>query len=122
MTRGGPKAPAEARLLVVPVLALYIYLILDLVPPTNPVDRTAAYLLGVIAVVVMVGSIAVRLRAAGMVFVFLVAAILQAFTMLVLLVMEWKTTGAVVFISFLLIMSHLLVAWRFRRAARMDAE
>jgi len=115
------KAPAEARLLVVPILALYLYLILDLVPVTNAGDRTAAYLFGVIAVIVMIGSIAARLRAAGMVFVFLVAAILQAFMMLVLLVTEWKTTGAVVFISFLLIMSHLLVAWRFRRAARKDA-
>ena len=116
------KAPADARLLSLPIIALYLYLILDTLPPTSEADRAAAVLLATILIVLLVGSIAVRLRASGMVYVFLTAAVLQAFATFTLLITRWRNVEAVVFISFFLILSHLFVASRFRRAARAARE
>ncbi|HUP00911.1 MAG TPA: hypothetical protein VM737_05250 [Gemmatimonadota bacterium] len=116
------KAPADARLLSLPIIALYLYLIVDALPPTSDADRAAIALLGAILIVLLVGSIAVRLRASGMVYVFLTAAVLQAFATFTMLITRWRSVEAIVFISVFLILSHLFVASRFRRAARAARE
>ncbi len=107
-----------SRLLLVPVFGLYVYLILDSTPPINQSDRIAAYMLYMIVGMLAIGAIAVRLRAVPMTILCLLAALLQTFAMMLMLLIGWRPDEAVVFVNVLLIMSLLFVAWQFRHDAR----
>ncbi|MGH7549408.1 MAG: hypothetical protein ACREK3_01480 [Gemmatimonadota bacterium] len=107
-----------SRLLLVPVFGLYVYLILDSTPPINQSDRIAAYMLYMIVGMLAIGAIAVRLRAVPMTILCLLAALLQTFAMMLMLLIGWRPDEAVVFVNVLLILSLLFVAWQFRHDAR----
>lgn len=105
------------RLAILPVVIFYFYLIADAVPVISMFDRTVAFLLLVVVVVMLIGAAAVRFRPGGMFYVFLLAAVLQAFLLVAMIVMEWKSARTTVFVNAVLIISLLFVAWAFRRAA-----
>lgn len=107
-----------SRLLLLPVFGLYIYLILDTTPPMSQSDRIAAYMFYLIVGMLAVGSLAVRLRAAPMMILCLLGALLQTFAMMLMLLIGWRPDEAVVFVNVLLILSLLFVSWQFRHDAR----
>ena len=107
-----------SRLLLLPVFGLYIYLIYDSTPPVNESERIAAYMLYMIVGMLAVGAVAVRLRAFPMMILCLLAALLQTFAMMLMLLIGWRPDEAVVFINVLLILCLLFVSWQFRHDAR----
>ena len=107
-----------SRLLLLPVFGLYIYLIFDSTPPVNESERIAAYMLYMIVGMLAVGAVAVRLRAFPMMILCLLAALLQTFAMMLMLLIGWRPDEAVVFINVLLILCLLFVSWQFRHDAR----
>lgn len=132
MTSGGanaveaqmPPDPAQirssrnTRLLLLPVIGLYIYLIYDSSPPINESDRVAAYMLYMIVGMLALGALAVRLRAIPMMILCMLAALLQTFAMMLMLLMGWRPEEAVVFVNVLLIICLLIVARQFRADGR----
>lgn len=107
-----------SRLLLLPVFGLYIYLIRDSTPPVNESERIAAYMLYMIVGMLAVGAVAVRLRAFPMMILCLLAALLQTFAMMLMLLTGWRPDEAVVFVNVLLIICLLFVSWQFRHDAQ----
>lgn len=112
------RSSRSTRLLLLPVIGLYIYLIYDSSPPINESERVAAYMLYMIVGMLAVGALAVGLRAVPMMILCLLAALLQTFAMMLMLLMGWRPEEAVVFVNVLLIISLLIVARRFRADSR----
>jgi hypothetical protein len=109
-----------ALLLTVPVFALYFYLLGEFEPPLPIADRVAAWMLYAILAVMLIGMLAVRLEPRGMSYVFMLAALLQTFSMFLML-LEWQELETVVYLNVLLVLSLLLVSWRFRNVANLEA-
>ena len=112
------RSSRNSRLLLLPVIGLYVYLISDSSPPINESDRVAAYMLYMIVGMLALGALAVRLRAVPMMILCLLAALLQTFAMMLMLLMGWRPEEAVVFVNVLLIICLLFVSWQFRSDAR----
>lgn len=111
-----------ALLLTIPVFALYFYLLGEFEPPLPIADRVAAWMLYAILAVMLIGMLAVRLEPRGMSYVFMLAALLQTFSMFLMLLLEWQALETVVYLNVLLVLSLLLVSWRFRNVANFEAE
>ncbi len=110
-----------ALLLTVPVFALYFYLLGEFESPLAIADRVAAWMLYAVLAVMLIGMLAVRLEPRGMSYIFMLAALLQTFSMFLMLLLEWQTLETVVYLNVLLVLSLLLVSWRFRNVANMEA-
>lgn len=102
------------RLLIVPVLGLYVYLIADVLPVITKADQVVAFMLYAVMAVLLIGSIVMRLKPAGMAYIYLIAAVLQTLVMFIMALLEWRTREAVFFVNPLLVVALLLVAWQFR--------
>lgn len=112
------RSSRVSRLLLLPVFGLYIYLIRDSTPPINESERIAAYMLYLIVGMLAVGAVVVRLRAFPMMILCLLAALLQTFAMMLMLLIGWRPNEAVVFVNVLLILCLLFISWQFRHDAR----
>ena len=118
LARSASPSSRLSRLLLTPVFGLYLYLIYDSTPPMTEAEQVAAFMLYMILGMLAIGAVVVRLRALPMMILCLLAALLQTFAMMLMLVIGWRADEAVVFVNALLIMSLLFVAWQFRHDAR----
>lgn len=112
------RSSRMSRFLLIPVFGLYLYLIRDSTPPISEAERVAAFMLYMILGMLVIGAILVRLRALPMMILCLLAAVLQTFAMMLMLLMGWRPEQAAVFVNVLLIMALLFVSWQFRSDAR----
>ena len=116
------RSSRRSRLLLIPVIGLYLYLIHDSTPALSEAERVSAFMLYMIVGMLVVGAVFVRLRAIPMMILCLLAALLQAFAMLLMLVIGWRAGEAVVFVNVLLILSLLFVGWQFRHDAGSSSQ
>jgi hypothetical protein len=114
--RRSEGSPWPILLYMIPLFALYAYVIRDSFGG-DYVDRVGGFLMLSIVVVILVCGILTRMRAAAMYYVFLQAAVLQTFTMMVLILMGWRSLNVTMFITSFLIVGLLLVARVCRRVA-----
>jgi hypothetical protein len=114
--RRSEGSPWPILLYMIPLFGLYAYVINDALSG-DFVDRVGGALMAAIVVVVVVCGILTRMRAAAMYYVFLQAAVLQTFTMMMLILLGWRTLNTTMFITSFLIVGLLLVARVCRRIA-----
>lgn len=117
------RAVTQTRLLLLAVLGLYAWIIHDLtggwVVETD--NQLVGFMLLSVVAVILLGAWAVRLRPSAMYYVFLVAALLQAFAMIPMLVLEWKPLREIMYVSSLLILCLLFLALRSRREGNLGS-
>lgn len=106
-----------AHTLVIPVIGLYLYLVRGFDPPLTDPERISAWMLYAILGMILIGMVGVRLDPKGLSYVFMLGALLQTFSMFLMLMVGWRTPEAVIFVNVVLIVALLTVAWRFRAAA-----
>lgn len=116
--RSGSVRPLTlAHTLVIPVIGLYLYLVRGFDPPLTDPERISAWMLYAILGMILIGMVGVRLDPKGLSYVFMLGALLQTFSMFLMLIVGWRTPEAVIFVNVVLIVALLTVAWRFRAAA-----
>lgn len=111
----------QTRLLLLVVLATYTWIIYDVTRAwvLDTDSKLVAFMLLSVVAVILFGAWAVRLRPAGMYYVFLIAGLLQMFAMVPMLIVEWHSTREVVYLSSLLMLALLYLAFRSRREGRI---
>lgn len=98
------------------LIALYFFLVFDALQTVVQADRVVAYMLMAVVAVLLIGALAVRWDARAMSLIVLVAAILQGFSLGVMLILQWRDTATAVWLSSFLVVALLYVSRRFRVA------
>lgn len=111
----------QTRLLLVAVLAVYGWIIHDVTRAwiLDTGSELVAFMLWTVVTVILLGAWAVRLRPEGMYYVFLIAGVLQAFATIPMAIVEWESTREIVFLTSILMLAVLYLAFRSRREARI---
>ena len=107
----------EARLTMFVLVGLYFFLVFDALETVATADRVVAYMFMAIMAVMLIGALIVRWAPRAMSLIILVAAILQGFSLGVMLVIGWRDTATAVWLDSFLVVALLYVAKRFRVAA-----
>jgi hypothetical protein len=107
----------EARLTMFVLVALYFFLVFDALEHVVQAERVVAYMLMAIVSVILVGALVVRWEPRAMSLIVLVAAVLQGFSLGVMLTVQWRDFATAVWLNSFLIVALLYVSRRFRSAA-----
>lgn len=112
----------EARLTMFVLIGLYFFLVFDSLQTVVQAERVVAFMLMAIVAVMLVGALVVKWEPRAMSLLVLVAAVLQAFSLGVMLTLQWRDTATAVWLSSFLIVALLYVSRRFRVAVPGEAE
>ncbi|HUF89606.1 MAG TPA: hypothetical protein VMR66_06460 [Gemmatimonadota bacterium] len=111
----------EARLTMFVLIGLYFFLVFDSLQTVVQAERVVAFMLMAIVAVMLVGALVVKWEPRAMSLLVLVAAVLQAFSLGVMLTLQWRDTATAVWLSSFLIVALLYVSRRFRVAVSDEA-
>lgn len=111
----------EARLTMFVLIGLYFFLVFDTLQTVVQAERVVAFMLMAIVAVMLVGALVVKWEPRAMSLLVLVAAVLQAFSLGVMLTLQWRDTATAVWLSSFLIVALLYVSRRFRVAVSGEA-
>lgn len=112
----------EARLTMFVLIGLYFFLVFDSLQTVVQAERVVAFMLMAIVAVMLVGALVVKWEPQAMSLIVLVAAVLQAFSLGVMLTLQWRDTATAVWLCSFLIVALLYVSRRFRVAVPDEAE